>query len=122
MDIYATIDELQEKALELLQKDDKNRKLLEKVLARHNGGDFENGIRTLKRTSPDDQLVDGQRKGRHNQEFHELEDQIDKLMIKVGALKQLFDEQMNRHCDELKELQDEIEKLMQCIIKISSLT
>ena len=31
----------------------------------------------------------------------------DKLMIKVGALKQLFDEQMNRHCDELKELQDE---------------
>ena len=43
-------------------------------------------------------------------------------MIKVGALKQPFDEQMNRHCDELKQLQDETQKLMQCIIKIGSLT
>ena len=132
MDIYATIDKLQQKALELLQQDDKNRKLLEELL-RHKD---ENGdkIKKIKKKSPIvvsangdvesgdriHQLIDKQQQ-RHDHEFQELHDEIDELIIKIDGLQQLFDDQKKRHGHELQKLQEEIEKLTHCIIKIGSL-
>ena len=121
MDINVIIQDLQQKAAELLQQDKKNRWLLEELLKKHKSekDDLESKIDGLKKKVPVkvipegaedvavDKLLDEQKK-KHDEEIRKLEEEIDKLKQQRTDNQRELDnllEQLNKLSDSQKEVE-----------------
>ena len=96
MDLNVIINDLQRRVAELLQQDNKNRKLLEELLKKHKyeKDDLENKINELKKQRP---IIVTQ---------ESTDSDVDQMQI-------LFDEQKKRHDEEKEKLEEEIDTLKQ---------